>query len=238
MRATSASLHDRQNSVEQGGFAGPRRPGEFRRRCAGAHRRDGDTGTAQFVGDRLAETQNIGLARIVDSHSRPGHEGGRRGHQHHAAAPPRHHSRQDQAREFGERHDIDLQHRRDLRRIGLIEPSVVADARGVDQHVDREAARRDDLHQCRRAARYAEISGNDGDLRTRSVEFGRKGLHRFAAACHKHEIVSVVCGRARQFGADATRRAGDKGNGTGRIDHSSDAFFWSPTNPDPLLEPW
>ena len=46
-----------------------------------------------------------------------------------SAAPPRHHLRQHEPRQLGQRHDVDLQHRRDLFRIRAIEAAAVAETR-------------------------------------------------------------------------------------------------------------
>jgi len=101
----------------------------------------------------------------------------------------------------------------------MVEPAAVTDAGIVDEHVDGEAAGFHDLQQRGRAAGFAKIGGNDGDLGTGGIELCGKRLHRLAAAGDENQIVSVSRGLACKLRADAARRAGHKRNGTSGIGH-------------------
>ena len=117
-------------------------------------------------------------------------------------------------RQLGQRHDIDLQHGRDLFRLRAIEPAAVAEAGGVDQHVERNAARGKLLRQRGGRSGLAEIGGNNGDGGALGLERFGQGFHRLAAAGDQHEVMAVFRQFARELGADAARRAGHQRDGT------------------------
>ena len=102
---------------------------------------------AQFIRERLAEAQHIGLAGEIDRHARAGLKAGDRRDQHDLAPPARDHAGQYEVGQLGQRDDVDLQHLADPRRIDPVEPAQGAEPGVVDQDVDREAAAGDVMRQ-------------------------------------------------------------------------------------------
>ena len=88
---------------------------------ARAQHGDADAGAAQFIGERLAEARHEGFASEVHRHARPGLKPRNGRNQHDAAPPARHHAGRDQARQLGQRDDVDLQDFADAAEIHAVE---------------------------------------------------------------------------------------------------------------------
>jgi len=93
------------------------------------------------------------------------------GHQHDLALASGHHGGKQRPGQFGQSHDVNLQHLGDPERIRLVEPAAGAKTGGVDQHVDRQILRFDLANQRGGGATLAEISGNDRAIGTERFEF-------------------------------------------------------------------
>ena len=217
--------HRHQAALEQRRVS---RLGDFRkfgRGGARAQRRHADPGPFQLEGDRLAETQDIGLAGAIDRYLRA-----------------RLNAAVDATSIIRQRHHVDLEHFAEPERIGQVEAAVGAETGGVDQDVDDKPFGFDLLHQRGHGAALAEIGGNDGAGAAAGFQFVAQRPHRFDAAGAKNQVMAVLGKLPRQACADAAGCAGNEGEGAGIASHDDGScraralirpakFFNSPRSP-------
>ena len=79
------------------------------------------------------------------------------------------HAGEDEAGEFGERGDVDLDHAEHLREVGVGEGAEVAEAGVVDEHVDREPGRSAPPRRATRRGGIGEVRGEDVARRRREL---------------------------------------------------------------------
>ena len=152
------------------------------RHRTGAKRGDPDAALRQFLVQSLAEREHERLAGIINGHTGPRHEGGNRGDVEDAAAMTRE-ALHESERQFGERADVEIDHRELFVSTELIRPSDEPEGGIVDHDLRLKSAR----PQLRRET-------GDGIA---ALEIHSQQCRTLPAAC---------C----ELGADAGRRAGNQ----------------------------
>ena len=125
----------------------------------------------------------------------------------------RDHGGQQQPRQLGQRHDVDLEDVADPCRVAAIKTPGRPEPGIVDQGVDRETAPRDLVGEARGCAGLRKI-GRDHRHRAASLaQLAGERLHRRDAARRQNQIMPMPRQLARQRRANAARGAGDEGEG-------------------------
>ncbi len=147
------------------------------------------------------------LAAVIRRHARSGRlVSDQRPHVEDATAAPRHHSRQRQAGEGGERDDVELQHALERSRILVVDVPVEAQACVVHEDVDLDRGRGDARPQRFGRARDRQIDRLAANchpvLRT---DLPRQLLERGRIASDEHQVAAIRGELPRELAPDSPR---------------------------------